>query len=218
MPVTITAKIIHQLLWLKKVVWDEPLTGELLQRCLGYHAQLSELSEVSIPRWTGQNNESQNIEIHGFADASNSAYAAVVYLRVESILGPVQISLLYSKSKVAPLKVQNVPRLELCAAVLLVRAMEFVLRSMHFVNVPVYCWTDLLVVLAWLDSEPLRWKTFIANRMSEIQTVLPNASWRHVLTLHNPADCASSGITSKELMSHVLWWQCPTWLWSFPSA
>lgn len=61
-PVTITAKIIHQLLWLKKVVWDEPLTGKLLQR-LGYHAQLSELSEVSIPRWTGQKNESQNIEI-----------------------------------------------------------------------------------------------------------------------------------------------------------
>lgn len=203
-PVTITAKILMQALWLQKVDWDEPLTDDLLRRCLQYQTQLLNLNGIAIPRWTGQGNESHRIELHGYANASNSAYAAVIYLRVESILGQIQVSLLYSKTKVAPLKVQSVPRLELCAAVLLVRAIEFVEKSMKLHQVPTYCWTDSSVVLAFLKSVPVRWKTFVANRVSEIQTRLPNASWRHVLSTSNPADCASRGITVKELTSHGL--------------
>ncbi|CAL1672239.1 unnamed protein product [Lasius platythorax] len=126
-----------QTLWLRKVEWDEPLTGELLDRCLFYQSQLINLDGVALPRWTGQSSESQRIELHGFADASNWAYAAVVYLRVESILKQVQISLLYFKTEVAPLKVQSIPRLELCGTVLLTRVLEFVRKSIKLTKVPI---------------------------------------------------------------------------------
>jgi len=81
-PVTITAKIIMQSLWLRKIEWDELLPNDLLQRCLTYQAQLPNLNQVSIPRWTGQGSETLSTEIHGFADASNVAYAAVIYVRL----------------------------------------------------------------------------------------------------------------------------------------
>lgn len=124
----------------------------------------------------------------------------------------VQTSLIYSKTKVAPLKVQSILRLELCAAVLLTRALEFVRRSMKLTKVSIYCWSDSSVVLAWLQSVPTRWETFVANRVSEIQSGLPAATWQHVSISENPVDSASRGMSAAELISHGLWWQGPPWL------
>ncbi|XP_018402353.1 PREDICTED: uncharacterized protein LOC108779395, partial [Cyphomyrmex costatus] len=212
-PATITAKILIQLLWLNRVEWDTPLTGDLLSKCQLFTSQLAGLGNVSIPRWTKLGDEPQAVELHGFSDASNAAYAAVVYLRVESLVGQRQVSLMYAKTKVAPLKVLSVPRLELCAAVLLTRSLDFVQKAMKLVNVPTFCWTDSSVVLAWLNATPSRWKTFVANRVSEIHSTLPNAAWKHVPTAMNPADCASRGMSASDLIQHSLWWQGPTWLW-----
>lgn len=50
--------------------------------------------------------ETKNVstELHGFCDASEQAYAAVVYLRMTDTDGNVQIALVTSKTKVAPIK------------------------------------------------------------------------------------------------------------------
>ena len=52
-------------------------------------------------------------ELHGFSDASKIAYAAVIYMRSLYESGNVEVKLVASKSKVAPLKGQTIPRLEL---------------------------------------------------------------------------------------------------------
>jgi len=36
--------------------------------------------------------------------------------------------------------------------------------------------------------------------------------WRHVPTNQNPTDCASRGLTPKELVSHDLWFAGPTYI------
>ena len=43
-------------------------------------------------------------ELHGVCDASELAYAAIAYLRLTNSRGYVQVSLVASKTKVAPLK------------------------------------------------------------------------------------------------------------------
>lgn len=126
--------------------------------------------------------------------------------------GHITSTLLIGKSKVAPVKSLSIPRLELAAAVLLVRLMEFVRESLRLTTVPCHCWMDSTVVLAWVRDHPSRWKTFVSNRVSEIQSRLPAASWRHVATGDNPADCASRGIPGSHLSSHQLWWHGPSWL------
>ncbi|KYN09828.1 hypothetical protein ALC57_18050, partial [Trachymyrmex cornetzi] len=72
--------------------------------------------------------------------------------------------------------------------------------------------SDSLVALAWLRQHPARWQTFVANRVSEIQSNLPEALWNHVSSHDNPADCASRDLSAEELSSHRLWWADPTWL------
>lgn len=65
------------------------------------------------------------IQLHRFSDASQLAYAACVYARVESDDGSVVVTLLTAKSKMAPIKHQSIPRLELNGAVLLTRLLEY---------------------------------------------------------------------------------------------
>lgn len=156
-------------------------------------------------------------EIHGFSDASARAYAAAVYIRVMYSLEDVRVVLLTAKSKVAPLKMVSVPRLELNGASLSVKLLTFVQTSLALDNVPIYGWTDSTVVLTWVNHHPSRWKPFVANRVSLIQTALPRMRWSHVPSADNPADCASRGISTSELQQHLLWWQGPSWL-SQPSA
>ena len=63
-----------------------------------------------IPRYYFADSDSVVIELHGFLMSQNSAYAAVVYIRV---IQPSGVTLLTAKSKVALLKMLSMPRLEL---------------------------------------------------------------------------------------------------------
>ncbi|XP_029175540.1 uncharacterized protein LOC114944008 [Nylanderia fulva] len=182
-PVVITAKIILQELWLLRYDWDTPLPNELSQRWTAFASDLSSLESIRIPRWTGQSPDNLTLELHGFADASNRAYAAVV-----------------------------IPRLELNAVVLLSRLVKWLINSLNFSNTSIHCWTDSTITLAWLRQHPSKWTTYVANRVSEVQCNLPSAKWSHVPSKENPADCASRGFNASDIVEHSLWWAGPPWL------
>ncbi|XP_032690541.1 uncharacterized protein LOC116853521, partial [Odontomachus brunneus] len=210
-PVVLAAKVIIQQLWRLKVSWDERVPNTILQRWQLIYAGIPRLNELYIPRWSGLTSTAR-IELHGFADASNVAYAAVVYARVTTASEKIVITLLQGKSRVAPLKTQSVPRLELLGATLLARLLEFVRSELNLTGAPCVCWSNSTIVLAWLRQHPSKWKTFVANRVAEVQGRLPGVEWRHIATADNPADCASRGLLGGELVSHPLWWQGPSWL------
>ncbi|XP_011864190.1 PREDICTED: uncharacterized protein LOC105560050, partial [Vollenhovia emeryi] len=211
-PATITAKIFMQQLWRLKVGWDDKISEALLSHWTEIYSRFAYLSHVKIPRWCEIGSENGHAELHGFADASNNAYAAAVYIKVISESRAITVTLLAGKSKVAPLKPLSIPRLELSAALLLARLLEFVRETNGYHDLPCFCWTDSTIVLAWVTQHPSRWKTFVANRVNEIQSRLPNCQWRHVSTEDNPADCASRGIFGDEIINHALWWRGPPWL------
>jgi len=210
-PVTVSAKIIMQQLWRAQIGWDDPIPTAIFARWQKFYATLPQLNKVSLDRWTGAQPDS-TFELHGFADASTQAYAAVVYLKTTTSAGQVTISLLAGKSKVAPITPLTVPRLELSAALLLSRLILFVRNSFELRSVSCTSWTDSTIVLTWLRSHPSRWTTFVANRVAKIQSALPDTVWRHVPTTCNPADCASRGLHGNELLEHYLWWNGPSWL------
>ncbi|XP_071582337.1 uncharacterized protein [Temnothorax nylanderi] len=211
-PMVITAKILMQQLWLIKCNWDDVVPDDFLIRWRTYHSQLKLVREISIPRWTEYGSDTFTAEIHGFADASTSAYGAVVYLRIIKIDGSIQVTLLTAKSKVAPLKPMTVPRLELLAALLLARLIAFVRSALELPKIACYGWIDAKVVLAWITQSPSRWKVFVANRVHEVQQLVPDAIWRHVPSEQNPADLASRGTPPSKMLDLPLWWNGPVWL------
>ncbi|XP_059223520.1 uncharacterized protein LOC131997138 [Stomoxys calcitrans] len=174
-----------------------------------FYENYPKIENIQIPRWVCYTPES-DIQLHGFCDASEKAYAASLYLRVTTPNGDIITHLLISKSRVAPLKTISIPRLELCGALLLAQAIESVSGSIP--SCKVFCWTDSMIVLAWLKKPPFLWKTFVANRVSKIAAVVPADNWAHVQSGDNPADLASRGAFPQDLFQNDLWWYGPFWL------
>ncbi|XP_029156972.1 uncharacterized protein LOC114929574 [Nylanderia fulva] len=210
-PTTVLAKTLIQSTWLLGIDWDTPLPDDHEKAWLRFQAELPQLERLHVSRWLGGGSTDCRLEVHGFADASVRAYAAVVYLKTEKN-GEYGVTLIAAKTKVAPLKQISLPRLELSAATLLVRLVQQTLPLIGAEKAPLHLWSDSTVVLGWIRGHPSSWVTFVANRVSEIQTSLPDALWHHVPGRENPADCASRGIFPGDLEAHPLWWQGPSWL------
>jgi hypothetical protein len=211
-PVVIQAKILMQQLWLEKVNWDDTLTPEIINKWQELRQDLQRLSQLQIPRWLKLHSEISSAQIHGFSDASQLAMAAVVYIRVTNQDSSSIVTLVCSKTKVAPLKRLTIPRLELSAAALLAKLVKRVQVTLELQKVPVFTWTDSSATLAWIKSNPMRWKEFVGNRVSLIQETLPEAHWKFISGKQNPADCASRGLSASQLIHHPLWWTGPAWL------
>ncbi|XP_011687068.1 PREDICTED: uncharacterized protein LOC105449509 [Wasmannia auropunctata] len=210
-PVTVRAKLLIQTTWLQHLEWDAPLGDEEAAAWATLERELPLLEEVQVPRWMHCDAPGTHVEFHGFSDASERAYAAVVYLRASDEDG-VRTSLVLAKTKVAPLRQVSIPRLELCAAALLTKLVAHLRTTLALSTAPVHLWTDSTVTLGWIRGHPTKWTTYVANRVAEIQRAAPDARWHHVPGKDNPADCASRGMAPRELRSHTLWWRGPEFL------
>ncbi|XP_076231233.1 uncharacterized protein LOC143177255 [Calliopsis andreniformis] len=210
-PVIILAKILLQKIWAMKIDWDESLPMTIHTEWLQYCTQLPLLNNVTFNRKTIIN-DPVHIELHGFCDASERAYGACIYIRSRDANDRYQVELLLAKSKVTPLKTQSIPRLELCGALILSSLVATAQKALPFnVNRTVY-WTDSAIVLHWLQTSPHLLKTFVANRVSEIQNKTSITNWRHVPTADNPADLISRGQSPEEFLRPSIWHHGPKWL------
>nr|XP_041632328.1 uncharacterized protein LOC121502696 [Drosophila kikkawai] len=209
-PFVVQAKILMQDIWLASVEWDEFLPAELLHRWHDFLRSYSFLHQVRIPRWVHFQPGVQ-VQIHGFCDASQKAYGAAIYVRIQRD-GIISSNLLTSKTKVAPVKTVSLTRLELCGAVLLADLWTAILPQIPFGRIESFLWTDSTIVLAWLNKPPCQWTTFVANRVTKIAQNTDASQWSHVRSEHNPADLASRGVAAEELATSELWWHGPSWL------
>ncbi|UYV62714.1 hypothetical protein LAZ67_2001673 [Cordylochernes scorpioides] len=209
-PVMLKIKLMIQTLWTAKLTWDEPIPVRLQESWKALQNYLASLHQVQIPRWIGLF-EPATYEIHGFADASQRAYAAMVYIKIIHNSSIHEIYLLAAKTRVATLKTTTTPRIELCASLLLAQLTRLVCTAMSLNVNKVTLWSDSTVVLSWLASEHNRWKPYVSNRVKDIQELLP-CRWMHVKGEDNPADLASRGTSLDQLLDLELWWHGPPWL------
>ncbi|CAG9119005.1 unnamed protein product [Plutella xylostella] len=117
-PIILYAKLLIKELWIAKIGWDDVPPQRIIRLWNQFHRELPEIAKLRFPRHIGVV-EDCSVTIIGFADASEKAYGAMVYIRVDNQHDQTTVMLSCAKSKVAPLKIVSLARLELCAALLL---------------------------------------------------------------------------------------------------
>jgi len=214
-PVTITPKILLQELWKAKIGWDEPIPSNLMKKWNKYHSELQILQIFRINRCIIFPTPSTQAayELVGFCDASNSAFAACVYLKTK-LESATKVELICAKSKVAPVHGETTPKLELCSAVLLAKLMNFTATSLlpTKINISSYKgFTDSTGALGQLFSSEKQ-PVFVLNRVRKIKNSKILINWHHVPGDQNPADSASRGISADCFLRNPLWLYGPPFL------
>ncbi|XP_070139042.1 uncharacterized protein [Drosophila bipectinata] len=214
----VTAKLLLREVWRKRISWDEPLPAEMYNAFMDWRKEMDKVENFRSPRHYFGSGLVKTIEMHVFVDASQSAFAAVVYWRITYEDGDVQVKFVCAKTKCAPMRTMTIPRLELQAAVLGTRLMDTV-RQDHSVPIAeIVLWTDSKTVLRWIGSTHRRYKQFVGNRVAEILESTKVAQWRWLPSADNVADDATRAQRSVDLSEESRWLKGPAFLRRSPSC
>ncbi|XP_069355024.1 uncharacterized protein [Maniola hyperantus] len=211
-PCVLLAKLVIQALWICKCDWDTEAPADIKKDFLDIANTFHILNSITIPRWVSCSNPSL-IEIHVFSDASERAYGGCIYVRTVDDNGSVNVRLLTSKNKVAPIKPKTtIPRLELSAALLATRLWKKTVSALTINVHQHYFWSDSTIVLSWLSSSSSQTIQFVRNRVGEIQESTSGHKWNYVPSKSNPADLVSRGVKADSISTAALWWSGPEFL------
>ena len=179
-PIIVLMKILPQDICKANYHWDAKLDSELTTRWMKLISELGQVNVIQIPRCVTSEPDTKEFvyELEAFGDASSSAYAAVIYLVIKSRFGT-QVRLIASKTRIAPLRKQTIPRLELLAVLILARLTARIKTTLEqcLVISRVRCWTDLNNVLYWIKGKDKEWKQFVNHRVAEIRQLLLTDVW-----------------------------------------
>ena len=210
-PVLLVPKLMFQKVCSRKFSWDDPLPDDLAKCWMEWRDELPLLEEVRVQRHALLPNHDR-LELHGFSDASQSAYAATIYIK-SSCGEESTCHLIMCKNRVAPQKKLTIPRLELMGALLLARLMAVVVAFLKHLKIDsIVYYTDSMNVLYWIRTEHRMWAVFVACRIKEINSLSNFADWKYVRTDLNPADLATRGLKPSELLNNKLWFHGPDFI------
>ncbi|GFS69650.1 integrase catalytic domain-containing protein [Nephila pilipes] len=186
-------------MWKDNILWDREVEDNLKLEFLKWFEELISLKNLPVSRCfspviSGQ----QNLNLHTFCDASQFAYAAAVFVRIE-YSAVVHVNLLAAKSRVDPIKTVTIPRLQLLAATMGARLCKSVLSALQWDSVKQRYWTNCTTVLSWIQREEL-WSAFVNNIVQEVREQTDPTSWKYLTGVHNPADLPSRGCSAHQFL------------------
>jgi hypothetical protein len=211
-PYVLRAKIMIQDLWSLNVDWDTRVPEDILQKWRQWTQELQSLHEVKVVRSLTplRLEEPSEFSLQVFCDASQKAYATVVYARSAYENGEIYCRFVIAKVKVAPKKPPiTIPRLELNAAVLAARIAVKVCSALTRLIHSVDLWSDSMIVLNWLNRKTINETAYVINRISAIEESLQllrntrndiKVQWRHLSSENNVSDDSTRGLHLFEMV------------------
>ena len=214
-PFLLEGRKILQQLCRHDVDWDDDVPSESKIKWQLWRDKLHCLEKIKLERCFKPKDFGNVVDasLHHFSDASEVGYGQSTYLRQVNDKEIVSCSLVIGKSRVSPLKVVSIPRLELTAATLSIKVGCMMKDELNIKDLEEVFWTDSQVVLAYIKNESKRFKIFVANRIELIKEHSRTDQWNYVNTKENPADDASRGLDPSMVTKTKRWFYGPDFLW-----
>ena len=176
-PIIVPLKLVFQKLCKQNKDWDESIDESILKDWNDALKDMRNVGNIAVNRpYLSSEIDFENVdfvELHWFSEASKTAYGACVYIVYQLKSGERVSSLVSSKTRIAPITGETIPRLELLSALILARLMKSVQEALSK-NVKIsqiFCWSDSQITLWWLASENKVLKSFVENRVREIKVL-----------------------------------------------
>ena len=207
---TITMKCEFQSLCLEKLDWDVELQRSHQRLWKNFVSSLMKLNNVRVHVTSTRVFHQLTFKYMPLVMHRRAPMLLPSILRSEYENGHVEVQLLCSKTRVAPIKQQTIPRLELLGATISARLVCNLLKSLPWEIEPTF-WVDSTTVIFWIKQEK-PWKQYVQNRVQEIRQIVPEATWNYCPGAKNPADLPSRGLSGEEIVKNSVWWNGPEFL------
>ena len=156
--------------WKSKVNWDKSISSTLHASWPKFAEKIRLISKLSVERRILIENSTE-IQVHGFCDASKVGYGACLYVRscnskhtlIRLLCAMVRSEQLLSKKQMSQSRLYHE-----------------VQTFFTFKRNKVLFWSDQTIVLEWLKKSSEVLKIFVANRFKEIQSTCKNIKWHHI--------------------------------------
>ena len=203
-PLLIKLRVSMRDLFVKEVElsWDTALPAKLRNTWVDYIRELVITGQLEFQRCVRPVGKVEEFILVVFFDASDHAYAAVIYCRWRMEDGAVVVKLLCSKARTTPLRGLSTPRGELNGAVVGVRLVWTVVQALEFEELParILFGGDSETVLAAREKACGALGEYFGNRIGEcwdlqekITELVPvgvegQGEWYHMPSKYNCAD------------------------------
>ena len=206
-PFLVTAKLVVRDCWLQEVDWDVVPPAPVVERWNKWLEQIPDLSNVKIPRNIDTCEVAKERRLHCLTDASQQAMCACVYIRSVWPNGSIEVRLLIAKTRVAPVKAQTLPRLELIGCLMGARLNKYVCDELDLNLKDTQFWCDSKTALQWIAKAAATWKCFVSSRVGTIHELSEQSQWRHIPGVENSSDLGSRGFPAKDLYETRFWFE-----------
>ena len=210
---TVKLKILLRLIWTneQKIEWDDELPEEIKSKWFVILKEMNQISQLKFHRSLKPPNAIGSPELVIFSDGSKQAYGAVAYIRWKTIRG-YECRLVAAKNRIAPLKVRDIVRLELCGATLSVRLRAFITKELNYSFQKVHHFVDSNIVKGMIQKGSYGHNTFDGNRVGEIHRNSDINEWHWIDGDNNIADIITRGASPLELGMNSIWQKAPNFL------
>ena len=153
------------------------------------------LEKLEFPRSLVPRNYDENVKptLVLFSDGSDLAQSVVSYLVWVMGNGSHHISLVTSRAKIASMTKISTPKSELCAAQMSSRLRVWLQSEMDIEAGEVFHFVDASIIIGMWKNISLKFDTYTAPRITEIQMNTEVHDWFWVDTTENPADLSTRG-------------------------
>ena len=180
--------------------WDKKLPDKFRDQWLELTKEMFQLETLEFPRSLVPRDYDNKLlpTLTLFSDGADLGICAVAYLVWKIKDETIHVSLVTSRTKIASLTKQSTPCMELCASQLQTRLRVWIEEEMDIEVGEVLHIVDASIILGMIKNVSLKFDTFTAPRVTEIQTNTKVEEWYWTDTKSNSSDIGTRGKCSVE--------------------